>query len=59
MSHFVLTSRRPKGEERVEERRRKERRGEGETIDSIGGDRSQEDRAVARQAGRKFSRLDT
>ena len=33
--------------------RREKRRREGETIDSIGGDRSQEDRAVARPAGRK------
>ena len=55
MSHFVLTSRRPKGGGK----RREEKRREGETIDSIGGDRSQEDRAVAtlaRQAGAQAGR---
>ena len=35
------------------EKKREERRREGETIDSIGGDRSQEDRAIARQAGKE------
>ena len=35
------------------EKKREERRREGETIDSIGGDRSQGDRAIARQAGKE------